>query len=77
MNEIKILFIAIAIITLSCKSEEICICTKEYNPVCAGDNQYSNPCLAKCDGYKDSEITVLLSQEEVDTGMLISVDCSL
>ena len=61
----------------SCKSEEICTWTDEYNPVCAGDNQYRNPCFAKCNGYKDSEITVLLSQEEIETGILISVDCSL
>jgi hypothetical protein len=61
----------------SCKSEEICTCTDKYNPVCARDNQYRNPCFAKCDGYKDSEITVLLSQEEIDTGILIEVDCSL
>jgi hypothetical protein len=61
----------------SCKSEEICTCTDEYNQVCAGDNQYRNPCFAKCDGYKDSEITVLLSQEEIDTGILIDVGCSL
>ena len=61
----------------SCKSEEICTCTEEYNPVCAGDNQYRNHCFAKCDGYKDSEIIILLSQEEIEIGMLISVDCSL
>ena len=61
----------------SCKSEEICTCTEEYKPVCAGDNQYRNPCFAKCDGYKDSEIIILLSQEEIEIGMLISVDCSL
>ena len=73
----KILLLAILISIFSCKSEEICACTKEYNPVCAGDNQYSNPCLAKCDGYKDSEITVLLLQEENETGILISVDCSV
>ena len=73
----KLLFIIITTTALSCKSEVICICSEEYNPVCAGDNQYRNPCFAKCDGYKDSEITVLLSQEEIDTGILISVDCSL
>jgi hypothetical protein len=73
----KLLLIVITITIFSCKSEEICICTEEYNPVCAGDSQYSNPCFAKCDGYKDPEITVLLSKEEIETGILISVDCSL
>ena len=73
----KILLLVIITSIYCCKSGEICICTKEYNPVCAGDNQYSNPCLAKCDGYKNSEITVLLSQEEIETGILIEVDCSL
>ena len=74
----KIFYLIVFLISIfSCKSEEICICTEEYNPVCAGDNQYRNPCFAKCDGYKDSKITVLLSQEEIDTGILIEVDCSL
>ena len=27
--------------------------------------------------FKDSEIIILLSQEEIEIGMLISVDCSL
>ena len=71
------LLIVFLSLSFSCKSEEVCICTEEYNPVCAGDNQYRNPCFAKCDGYKDSEITMLLSQEEIDTGILITVDCSI
>ncbi len=71
------LLIVFLSLSFSCKSEEVCICTEEYNPVCAGDNQYRNPCFAKCDGYKDSEISVLLSQEEIDTGILITVDCSI
>lgn len=53
------------------------MCTKEYNPVCAGDIQYANSCLARCDGHKDSDISFLLSKEEIQTGILISVDCSL
>lgn len=73
----KLILIVVLTSIFSCKSEEICICTEEYNPVCSGDNKYSNPCFAKCDGYKDSEITVLLTQEEIATGILISVDCSL
>jgi len=73
----KILLLVILTSIYCCKSEEIGICTEEYNPVCAGDNQYRNPCLAKYDGYKDSEITVLLSQEDIETGILIEVDCSL
>ena len=71
------LLIVFLSLSFSWKSEEVCICTEEYNPVCAGDNQYRNPCFAKCDGYKDSEISVLLSQEEIDTGILITVDCSI
>ena len=71
------LLIVFLSLSFSCKSEEVCICTEEYNPVCACDNQYRNPCFAKCDGYKDSEISVLLSQEEIDTGILITVDCSI
>lgn len=27
-----------------------CICTEEYNPVCANDTTYSNPCHAECQG---------------------------
>ena len=73
----KLLLIVFLSLTFSCKSEEVCICTEVYNPVCAGDNQYRNPCFAKCDSYKDSEITILLSQEEINTGILISVDCSI
>jgi hypothetical protein len=30
--------------------EEECICTMEYNPVCANGRTYANPCLARCDG---------------------------
>jgi len=73
----NLLLITILIFALCCESEVNCICTDEYNPVCAGDNQYRNPCNAKCDGYKDSEITILLTQEEIETGILISVDCSV
>ena len=62
---------------LHCSREVDCVCTEEYNPVCAGDTQYRNPCLAKCDGHKESEITILLTQELIDTGILVSVDCSL
>ena len=62
---------------MKCKKDETCICTKEYNPVCAGDIQYANSCLARCDGFKNSDISFLLSKEEIETGILISVDCSL
>lgn len=71
------LFLILIIVFLSCKQDEVCFCTKEYKPVCVGDNQYANTCLAKCDGYKDSDLTFLLSKEEIETGILISTDCSL
>ena len=68
-----ILFIA------ACKQQDstACICTSEYNPVCAGDLQYTNPCKAKCDGYKDSQISILLTEEQIAAGMMVSVDCSI
>lgn len=63
---------------LSCnQSTEDCFCTDEYNPVCAVDNQYSNPCNAKCAGYEDSEITIILTQEEIESGILVEVDCTI
>jgi hypothetical protein len=34
-----------------------CVCTLEYKPVCHKDKQYSNRCIARCDGAADSEIT--------------------
>merc|ERR1719204_362418 len=40
-------------------STEICICSMEYNPVCVGgDQEYSNPCLAECDGYMEYDLGV-------------------
>ena len=71
---IRLLLILI-IVFLVCKQDEFCFCTKEFNPVSAVDNQYANTCLAKCDGYKDSDITFLLSNEEIETGILISTVC--
>ena len=47
-------------------------------PVCAGGEQYSNFCKATCAGYSEDEISVIeIPQEEIDRGILISVDCSL
>ena len=64
---------------VACKKQTIteCVFTNEYNPVCAGDNQYPNPCTAKCDGYKDSQISILLAEEQIAAGMMVSVDCSI
>ena len=74
----KIILLLVVVTSIyCCKLKKFCICTEKYNPVCAGDNQYRNPCFAKCNGYKDSEIIALLSEEEIETGILISVDCSL
>jgi len=40
-------------------STEICICSMEYNPVCVGgDQEYSNPCLAECDGHMEYDVGV-------------------
>ena len=51
---------------------------KEYMPVCAGGEQYNNFCLATCAGYDEDEISVIeIPQEEIDRGILISVDCSI
>jgi len=68
----------VCIVTQSCKKETntSCVCPEVYNPVCAGDNQYRNPCEAHCKGFYDDAITILLTQEEIDSGLLISVDCS-
>lgn len=64
---------------ISCRSvkDDTCLCTDTYNPVCAGNTQFRNSCLAACEGYPPKEIRILLSQDEIDTGMLVSVDCSL
>lgn len=50
---------------MNCKQDEVCACTRGYNPVCAGDNQYPNTCLAMCYGDKDSDITFLLTKDEI------------
>lgn len=62
---------------ISCTEDE-CLCTEEYMPVCAGGVQYSNVCKATCAGFEESEIsTIQIPQEEIDRGILVSVDCSL
>lgn len=71
-------FLLILPFLFSCNhNTEECFCTEEYNPVCAGNNQYSNPCKAQCDGFENSEITILLTQEEINSGMLVEVNCSI
>ena len=61
-------FLLILSLLFSCNhNTEECFCTEEYNPVCAGYNQYSNPCKAQCDGFENSEITILLTQEEISS----------
>jgi hypothetical protein len=41
-------------LTVSCRKrcggKKDCICTMEYNPVCANGVTYGNECLAKCEG---------------------------
>ncbi|MEL0175729.1 MAG: hypothetical protein VW851_04180, partial [Cryomorphaceae bacterium] len=36
-------------------SNQNCMCTREYRPVCVVVNgvryRYSNPCIAECEGY--------------------------
>jgi len=34
------------------KCEDVCACTREWNPYCCDDQTYSNPCSARCDGHK-------------------------
>jgi len=71
------LFILLLLFVVACKKQNNtdCLCTNEYNPVYAGENQYPNSCTAKCDGYMDSQITFLLTQEQNTSGILVSVDC--
>ena len=56
--------------------DKTCMCTHTYNPVCAGVTQYRNPCMASCAGHDADDIRLLLTAEEIASGILISVDCS-
>ena len=71
-------FSLLILLFLGCKKQKDtpCVCTREYKPVCAGDTQYANPCMARCAGYKTAEMTFILTQAQIDSGMLVSVDCS-
>ena len=63
----------------SCKmnQDEPCFYTEEYRPVCTGGNQYSNKCKAKCEGFNENEISEILTQEKLDTGVQVKVNCPL
>ena len=56
-----LLLILVSVFVLCCSSsgenKEDCFCTEEYVPVCANGIIFSNTCHAKCEGYKDDEIT--------------------
>jgi len=71
-------FACFIILIFSCKKKETppCVCTEDYNPVCAGGNQFPNPCAALCEGFEEDELTYLLTQEQINTGLLVEVDCS-
>ncbi len=58
----KFLFITMAIF-IGCNQEQapkpiveendMCICTKEYKPVCAAGIEYPNACQAGCEGHTE------------------------
>ena len=74
----RLLLIGLLLFISCADKEDPCFCTEEYMPVCAGGEQYSNFCKATCAGYSEDEISVIeIPQEEIDRGILISVDCSL
>jgi hypothetical protein len=35
------------------EENSLCICTKEYDPVCANGQTFPSPCQAKCEGVTD------------------------
>ena len=65
-NKRGILAFGLVLLFFSCKKQqqEPCLCTKEYRPVCAGGQQFSNPCLAECAGYDPDEIVALGDTEQ-------------
>lgn len=56
-------YLFLFLILFSCNKEEkpesiapendMCICTKEYRPVCADGQTFGNPCMAGCEGHKN------------------------
>ncbi|KAF9106072.1 hypothetical protein BGX27_009339, partial [Mortierella sp. AM989] len=53
-----------------------CVCTKEYNPVCAAGQVFDNPCQAKCAGYTDTDI-YKKDQDYLGCSSPITVDAEL
>jgi len=39
-------------------TEDGCVCTMEFKPVCVNGKQYSNRCVAKCAGALDKDIVM-------------------
>lgn len=35
------------------EENSMCICTKEYNPVCVNGQTFPSPCQAKCEGHTE------------------------
>ena len=54
--------------TESSLNKNQCVCTFEYNPVCAKGITYDNPCIAKCKGVTKYDLSKCLC--DINSGIV-------